>query len=107
MKTAEATACRTNKRRLPGVPQLLLLLLLILALTRHSFAGCDGFLETGGGCGTGGDVICFTVNNGFVTITGISGFDGQGGDHPDQGPACNQHWALRVCGKRRDKGDHP
>lgn len=67
----------------PGVTRTLmalsrlLLLLVLLMRAHHAFAGCDGFGGTGGACGTGGDVIYYTVTNGLVTITSVAGFNGQ------------------------------
>jgi hypothetical protein len=63
---------------------MVMVLSLIGAFGWHVFAGCDGLngfdvLGSGGegGCGDEGDVIHYTVNNGMVTITRISGFYGK------------------------------
>jgi hypothetical protein len=72
--------CVTGSRHNCSWPSMLLhswLLLSMLMITRQPlFAGCDGFGGTGGDCGDNGDVISFTVTNGLVTITRVTGFNG-------------------------------
>jgi len=71
--STEPGGARLLRPRRGLVPLFLLLLLCV----HRGFAGCDGFGGTGGACGTGGDVIYYTVTNGLVTITSVSGFNGQ------------------------------